>query len=239
MKSLLIAGFAVASLMLGGVAHASVEKATEAGCMKCHDVDKKKMASSFKDIAAKFKGMQYGVGTKGGAEVIVHQVRALVHDKKTARVICTLDCTNAFNSISREAVAKAICANPQFAPLVPLFLFEYERHSELVGHGFTMSSQSGVRQGSCLGPLWFALAIHDVVVQAVKPMRGHDVGVYLYLDDVTLIGPPGATTAAAFAVEAALKPLKLLVNRSKSEWMCNAGSAYRVGTRFSCPGNGA
>jgi cytochrome c len=56
MKSLLIAGFAVASLMLGGVAHASVEKATEAGCMKCHDVEKKKMGAAFKDIAAKNKG---------------------------------------------------------------------------------------------------------------------------------------------------------------------------------------
>jgi cytochrome c len=56
MKSLLIAGFAVASLMLGGVAHASAEKATEAGCMKCHDVEKKKMGAAFKDIAAKNKG---------------------------------------------------------------------------------------------------------------------------------------------------------------------------------------
>jgi len=55
MKSLLIAGFAVASLMLGGVAQASADKANAAGCMKCHDVDKKKMGASFKDIAAKNK----------------------------------------------------------------------------------------------------------------------------------------------------------------------------------------
>lgn len=56
MKSVLIAGLAAASLLLGGVAHASADKANTAGCMKCHDVDKKKMASSFKDIAAKNKG---------------------------------------------------------------------------------------------------------------------------------------------------------------------------------------
>jgi cytochrome c len=55
MKSLLIAGFAVASLMLGGVAQASADKANAAGCMKCHDVDKKKMGAAFKDIAAKHK----------------------------------------------------------------------------------------------------------------------------------------------------------------------------------------
>ena len=55
MKSLLIAGFAVASLMLGGVAQASADKANAAGCMKCHDVEKKKMGAAFKDIAAKNK----------------------------------------------------------------------------------------------------------------------------------------------------------------------------------------
>ena len=55
MKSFLIAALAATSLMVGGVAHASADKANAAGCMKCHDVDKKKMASSFKDIAAKNK----------------------------------------------------------------------------------------------------------------------------------------------------------------------------------------
>ncbi|MBK9244240.1 MAG: cytochrome C-551 [Burkholderiales bacterium] len=55
MKSILIAALAAASLMLGGVAHASADKAGAAGCMKCHDVEKKKMGSSFKDIAAKNK----------------------------------------------------------------------------------------------------------------------------------------------------------------------------------------
>jgi cytochrome c len=53
MKSLLIAGLAAAGLLLGSAAHASEAKATEAGCMKCHAVDKKKMGSALKDIAAK------------------------------------------------------------------------------------------------------------------------------------------------------------------------------------------
>jgi cytochrome c len=56
MKSFLIAGLAAATLMLGGVAHASADKANAAGCMKCHDVEKKKMGAAFKDIAAKNKG---------------------------------------------------------------------------------------------------------------------------------------------------------------------------------------
>lgn len=55
MKSFVIAALAAASLMIGGVAQASEAKATEAGCMKCHGVDKKKMGSALKDIAAKNK----------------------------------------------------------------------------------------------------------------------------------------------------------------------------------------
>jgi cytochrome c len=56
MKSVLIASMAAASLLFGGAAYAQADKATAAGCMKCHDVEKKKMASAFKDIAAKNKG---------------------------------------------------------------------------------------------------------------------------------------------------------------------------------------
>ncbi len=56
MRTFVIAAMTAAGLLLGGVAHASADKANAAGCMKCHDVDKKKMASSFKDIAAKNKG---------------------------------------------------------------------------------------------------------------------------------------------------------------------------------------
>jgi cytochrome c len=57
MKTVVIAALAAASLMAGSVAYASpADKANAAGCMKCHDVEKKKMASSFKDISAKNKG---------------------------------------------------------------------------------------------------------------------------------------------------------------------------------------
>lgn len=55
MKSFVIAALAATSLLLGGVAHASADKAGAAGCMKCHDVEKKKMGAAFKDIAAKNK----------------------------------------------------------------------------------------------------------------------------------------------------------------------------------------
>jgi cytochrome c len=63
MKSLLIAGCVAAGLLLGGAAHASEAKANAAGCLKCHGVDKKKMASALKDISAKYKGNKEAAAT--------------------------------------------------------------------------------------------------------------------------------------------------------------------------------
>lgn len=63
MKSLLIAGFVAAGLLLGGAANASEAKANAAGCMKCHGVDKKKMGSALKDISAKYKGNKDAAAT--------------------------------------------------------------------------------------------------------------------------------------------------------------------------------
>jgi cytochrome c len=52
----LMAAVLAAGVMTAGVANASSELATKAGCMNCHAVDTKKMGPSFKDIAKKFKG---------------------------------------------------------------------------------------------------------------------------------------------------------------------------------------
>ena len=52
-----VALFALAlSAALVAPVHASQELATKSKCMTCHDVAKKKMGPSFKDIAAKYKG---------------------------------------------------------------------------------------------------------------------------------------------------------------------------------------
>lgn len=58
MKQLLFAAAVALGLSTGGVAQAqdAAKLASGAGCMKCHDVEKKKMGASFKSIAAKYKG---------------------------------------------------------------------------------------------------------------------------------------------------------------------------------------
>jgi hypothetical protein len=181
------------------------------------------------DVAAIFKGLQFGVGVRGGAEVIVHQVRGAFAQASTAsgvaKAVCTLDAKNAFNSVSRLAIAQALLQHPQLAQLTPLFLLEYESHTDLLHKEGTVPSRTGVRQGSVLGPLWFSLAIHASVAQAMADQPKEKVACFLYMDDATIVGEPSYVATAAKKIEEALRPLGLIINRSKSEWIASDGTA--------------
>ena len=56
MKSMIVAGIAVAGLVMTSPAMASEDLAKTAGCVKCHATADKKMGPSWKDISAKYKG---------------------------------------------------------------------------------------------------------------------------------------------------------------------------------------
>lgn len=56
MRTAIVAGLLVAGFALSGPVSASADLAKSSGCMKCHDIDKKKMGPGFKDVAAAKKG---------------------------------------------------------------------------------------------------------------------------------------------------------------------------------------
>ncbi len=56
MKSILIPAILAAGVLAMGTAHANLDLSKSAGCVKCHELDKKKKGPSFKDTAAKYKG---------------------------------------------------------------------------------------------------------------------------------------------------------------------------------------
>lgn len=62
--------FAVAALSLAAVgsAQASLELATQSGCMACHQVDTKVVGPAYKDVAAKYKGQE------GAEDMLVQKV---------------------------------------------------------------------------------------------------------------------------------------------------------------------
>lgn len=56
MKAVLISVLVASGVLMAGAVQASTDLAKSAGCMKCHDIDKKKKGMSFKDAAKKYKG---------------------------------------------------------------------------------------------------------------------------------------------------------------------------------------
>lgn len=92
---------ALAVLLLGIPAHASPELAAKSQCMICHQVDKKAMGPSFKDIAARYKSdsaaeatlvnsMLKGAAGKWGKAPMPPQKIAPVDAQKLTRWILTL-----------------------------------------------------------------------------------------------------------------------------------------------------
>jgi cytochrome c len=59
---------------LAGTAYADgKDEAQEHGCLKCHDVDKKKVGPSYKDISAKLKGKKVEEGMAAVKAKPVHK----------------------------------------------------------------------------------------------------------------------------------------------------------------------
>ena len=64
MKAIVLVAAATGVLATGfGFAQSGADVVKAKGCMNCHDVDKKKVGPSFKDIAAKYKGNKGAEGS--------------------------------------------------------------------------------------------------------------------------------------------------------------------------------
>ena len=113
------------------------------------------------EMAELMKGSQFGVAFPGGTEFI-HHLLQLCLAQDPSLVLLSLDFSNAFNSVSRAAIASAL--RKHFPQLLPWFLQMHSASPHLVFRldDDTVSylvSDEGCLQGDPLAPFYFALAI--------------------------------------------------------------------------------
>ena len=146
------------------------------------------MSSVSQKMANYFCPIQMGVGIRDGAVATVHAAQSLIREYQSDRslVLLKIDFANAFNTISRNYMLQAV---RQHCPEIYTWVqFCYSDHSQLYVDGYDIiTSASGVQQGDPLGPLLFALTLHEIVFPLSRDFPELKLFSW-YLDDGVIIG---------------------------------------------------
>ena len=168
----------------------------------------RKVERALSDVLAPY---QCGVGVKGGCENIVHIVNnAAQHGK----AVLTVDFKNAFNSIRRRFIMTQV---DQACPdLSPYFMWAYGRSTPIyLSDGrFVGYSETGVRQGDPMGPIYFALGIVTLLKHVAD--RHNEASILAYLDDVTVTADPMVCLQAYQTIATKCREFGLEVSSNKS-----------------------
>ena len=164
-------------------------------------------------LAPDFRPVQLGVGTRLGCEAAVHAAREFITratSNSNPIVFVKVDMCNAFNTVRRDKMLKAIHAR---CPEIYRLAFQaYSAPTPLHIGNSLIPSSSGVQQGDPLGPIGFSLAIDNCARSMRSPLN------IWYLDDATLAGPVSTVTDDLANMQRLLPDLGLKLNSSKCEF---------------------
>ena len=176
------------------------------------------------DVAEIFEDVQKGFRTSFGVPEVLTRA---IEDAENGKAVATLDATNAFNSISRNQIARELFGHTKLSPLWALFDLAYRQPSELIYRGKdsrirVIHSTEGARQGDVLGLLFFCLAIHPALRRAKENFP--EVRIHAIVDDITLSAERTSQVAAcARFIKDQFRAIGLKLN-SKSTILIQDGS---------------
>ena len=113
--------------------------------------------------------LQFGIATRNGTEAVVHAVRKVMrhHGSNSEYGLLSVDITNAFNLVSRNAFLKDI--KDHFPSLLAWTSCCYGGEAPLLWSGEdSIRSVRGVQQGDPLGPLLFAITPQPIAAGSRK-----------------------------------------------------------------------
>ena len=166
---------------------------------------------------------QLGVGMQNGIEKIIHSAWAFL--RRAGPMLAALDLKNAFNMVSRRAIAEAL---QKFFPAeLPWFLACYGSASTCATYtgGLIHDVLAGVAQGDSQSPFYLAAALHDVVCSLSAKFPS--VWFMFYADNVHLLSTDYISwLAAQEALIDAIHPLSLSLNVKQCHFF---GSGIQAG----------
>ena len=172
-----------------------------------------------------FEPLQLGVKTPNGCEAIIHVARQWFSRHRTDpdKVAVSVDVSNAFNTVHRAAVLRAVRVH---FPYLSLWVDCCYRHQSTLftrsGHVALQSIHSarGVQQGDHLGPVLFALAVHPAIAEAraaTEVLHPGGIDVCSFLDDGFCARSFAAVRCFLSALTEGFRRIGLTVNLDKTE----------------------
>ena len=180
------------------------------------------------EMAAALAPHQLGIAVRFGSEAVTRSVQTWLELHPTHAAVL-VDVSNAFNSVSRACVFRALHARPEFHCLLPMVAAFYATEGDLwvrapppppptKGHpaatdapppssptpfSVSISSSEGTQQGDPLAGFLFALAIHDCLLRAATSVGHHTTASAAFAAFAAAAAPPPPTSVAAAATAAA------------------------------------
>eukprot|EP00731_Ephydatia_muelleri_P034760 Em0075g13a len=170
------------------------------------------------DASAFFQPFQFGVALPQGCEKVIHGLRRCLdyHWHDSEFVCLKVDMKNAFNLVSRQSLFDQCTLH--FPLLLPWTTWCYGQHPFLWHSMGTLTSEAGVQQGDPLGPFYFALVLHHLVLSISKDESCQDLLFNAwYLDDGVVAGPSTSVQHVVCLLQDLGPSLGLHLNPSKCE----------------------
>ena len=143
-------------------------------------------------IAKSMAPLQVAVGTRGGAEIAIHGIRAHL-DANRDHIAIAIDLKNAFGSIPRIEIARAFDKLQLEPTLYTRWFFNHfgaPPSRVVLQGGASFTYNVGVPQGGPTSMQWFCLAIQNLLERSHRRLAPHQGTVISYADDTFLIGDP-------------------------------------------------
>jgi hypothetical protein len=151
--------------------------------------------------------------------------------------VLTVDFSNAFGTVSRQAILSALTSTPGVPAAVTAYFLRFYSSPAPIHHGVVdgpdLAISTGVVQGCPLSPLFFSLALRTPLQETARVLNQGFLSAYL--DDVTICAPFDELKPAYDALCRAAASVGLVVNASKCKILLPAATSADPYSLYSIP----